>query len=225
VRVSRPEISPDRSTTSAFARCGAPTDAGLIACPPCGQVEVHSRNLNQIIPALVPHVRLAVLRHTGNAIHADKCAHEWGHNHQRAVDEGHRLGGNAYFHDSPQPLGAGQFEVRTTIAVAHPGPVTRAIRDRYFPGGEVVQVLRLIPGSVAERAGLAVNDLIVSANGAAAPLSTDAMLEVFNGVPPGGPLTLEVIHGGTVRTLAMVRAGTDKFGVYMGVDPILEVVP
>jgi hypothetical protein len=181
--------------------------------------------LEQIDPLVTPYVRRAVLRHRGNATYADKCVHEYGHNHQPAVDEAHRAGGNAFFHAPPRSLGDDQFEVTTTVVVAHPGPVPRAIRDRHFPGGRAVQVIWVGPGSPAERAGLARNDLIVAVDGRPTPADAPAIMDLAAAVPAGGQLTFEVIRAGAAQTVRMTRDGDKIFGFRTVESPILETTP
>jgi hypothetical protein len=184
-----------------------------------------SSSLNQIDPAVTPHVRLAVLRHFGNAIYGDKCDHDFGHNHQAAVDAGHAAGGNAYFHAPARRVGDDQVEVTTTIALAHPGPLPRALRDRYFPGGKVVMINHLLTGGVAERAGLRVNDLLVAIDGHPVPTDDDEAFGALTHVPPDGTLRFDVLRAGEVRAVTMVRHGKDLFGYWRLVAPILDVTP
>jgi hypothetical protein len=188
-----------------------------------GTPRVESRYLTQIDPQLTPHVRRAVLRHSGNAVYADKCAHEYGHNHQAAVDEGHKAGGNAFFHAPAKALGAGEFEVSTTVVVAHPGPVARAQRDRYFPRDLTLQVVRVLPGGAADRGGLAVNDLIVAVDGQPAPPDADSLTRLGRGVKAGGQLSFEVLRGGVPQIVTMTREGDKIFGYWAIETPILEL--
>ncbi len=192
---------------------------------PPGTVRDENGHLTGIDPAVTPHVRIAVVRHTGNAAYARNCEHEYGHNHQPVVDLGHQLGANAYFHDRPRPLGAGEFEVTTTLVVAHPGPIPRALRDRSFSSGRAMQVVRVVPGGVAEGAGLAVNDLVIALNGQPAAVESGGFLHQLDAIPAGGRLQLDVIRAGEPRHLTLVRDGREKFGIVAIDAPVLEVGP
>lgn len=177
----------------------------------------------QIDPARTPHVRLEVVRQTGNAVFGRNSDHEPGHMHAGLATEMARAGANAFYNDPARAAGDDRVEVTTTIAVAHPGPVPRAVRDRWFPTGRALQVFRLLPGGPAERAGVAINDLLLTVNGRPLPLDVDGFASSV--ASAGDVVALDVIRGGERVTVTMSRQGGEKFGFWALLAPILEVTP
>jgi hypothetical protein len=180
----------------------------------------------QIDPAVTPYIKLAVLRHEGNAIYGDKSDREYGHIHQAQLDAGMEAGGNAFFNAPAERVGTDHVVVTTSIALAHPGPLSRAARDRYFSSGKVLMITRVVRGGEAERAGLKVNDLLVAINGQPVPAGDDRAFKALTGsVPANGTMRIELLRAGTMQTLTMVRPGNKLFGYNWVVGPVLEVTP
>jgi hypothetical protein len=191
-----------------------------------GTPRLASRHPSQIDPAVTPYVRLAVLRQLGNAAFGDKSDHEYGHIHQAQLDVGIEAGGNAFFNAPARRLGFDQVEVTTTIALAHPGPIARALRDRLFPSGQVMMIVRVIPGSAADRGGLKVNDVMVTINGQPVPAGDDEAFKALTGsIPADGTMRLEVLRAGALQTLTLVRPGDKLFGYTWVVAPVVEDAP
>ena len=117
--------------------------------------------VNQIDPRVTPYVELARLRTTGTRRYGQNNDRQPRHLHQGVVDGLHPAGANAYFHAPSTPVGQDISETVTSAVLAHPGPIKRALRDRYFAGGRAAMVFQLTPGGGAERSGLRVNDLVV----------------------------------------------------------------
>jgi hypothetical protein len=183
-------------------------------------------NVNQIDPLVTPHVELARLRSTGTRHYGDNNDHEPRHLHQGVVDALHLAGANAYFHAPSRPVGTDLSETVTTAALAHPGPIKRALRDRYLASGRGAMITQLLPGSPAQRNGLQVNDVVVGFNGQSVEghLPSEVLYRLSVAVPPGGRATLQVIRANQVLTLNLERQGAEKFGYFSQTVPILEVV-
>lgn len=79
-----------------------------------------------------------------------------------------------------------------------PGSIGAMLR----PDPEGATVMGLIPGGPAEKAGLAVGDMITAVDGK--PLQGDVRAQV-NG-PPGSQVTLTVVHAGANRPVTLARA-------------------
>ena len=183
-------------------------------------------NVNQIDPLITPHVELARFRSTGTRRYGDNNDHEPRHLHQGVVDALHLAGANAYFHAPSRPVGTDLAETVTTAALAHPGPIKRALRDRYLASGRGAMITQLLPGSSAQRNGLRVNDLVVGFNGQSLEgnLPSEVLYRLSVAVPPGGRAELEVVRGNDVLTLHLERSDAEKFGYFSQTVPILEVV-
>jgi carboxyl-terminal processing protease len=70
-------------------------------------------------------------------------------------------------------------------------------------------VVQVMPGSPARKGGLRPGDVLLEVNGKPVPgLSLKRVAEIVRG-PAGSKVTLKVAHGGTTRTLNLVRAKVD----------------
>ena len=180
-------------------------------------------NVNQIDPRLTPYVELARLRSTGTRRYGENNDRQLRHLHQGVVDALHLAGANAYFHAPSRPVGQDLSETITSAVMAHPGPVKRALRDRYFPSDRAAMIFQLAPGGGAERGGLRVNDLVVGFNGQpiAGDFPTDALFRIASAA--GDRAAVEIVRDNEVRTLQLERRGK-LFGYWSQTVPILEVV-
>jgi hypothetical protein len=181
-------------------------------------------HLFQIQPTRTPYVKLADIRTSGNAAYGDKCDHEWGHIHDPVYFAVAHEGANAYFNNPAQTLGPDHVEVVITAVVAHPGPVPLALKERYFPHGRALLIVYVNPGSSAERGDMRPSDLLASFKGV--PLSAGRTHEM-DAIPmvENEAIEAEVVRGGELVTLHIVRQGGAKTGFSYGEAPILEVTP
>jgi hypothetical protein len=182
-------------------------------------------NVYQIDPRLTPYIELARLRTTGTRRYGDNNDHQLRHLHQGVVDGLHAVGANAYFHAPSRQVGQDLSETVTSAVLAHPGPIKRAVRDQYFPGGLAAMVFQIAPGSTAEQGGLRVNDLVVRLGSRPidGTLPHETLVQASAAVPSGGRVELEFVRDGEVRTVQLERKG-DRFGYWSQTVPILEVV-
>jgi hypothetical protein len=183
-------------------------------------------NVNQIDPRVTPFIELAKLRSTGTRRYGQNNDRQLRHLHQGVVDGLHASGANAYFHEPSKPVGQDLAETITSAVLAHPGPIKRALRDRYFGSGRAAMIFQLQPGSAADKAGLRVNDLVVSFAGQPieGQLPTEALLRMSAGVPADGQAELVVVRDNQLQTLRLRREGSDKFWYWAQTAPIVEVI-
>jgi predicted nucleic acid-binding Zn ribbon protein len=180
--------------------------------------------LFQIDPSSVPFRKLAEIRTTGNRTYGDKCDNEWGHFHDPVTAAVVREGANAFFNSPAQHLDDDRVEVVVTAVLARAPTIPREIRDRYFPEGRALMIVRIFPGSVAEAAGLRPADLVAELKGVPLRTGRHAQLAAIPVVADEAADAV-VIRDGRAVTVSMVRRGTDKFGFNDGEVPILEVSP
>jgi len=183
-------------------------------------------NVNQIDPRVTPFIELAKLRSTGTRRYGQNNDRQLRHLHQGVVDGLHSAGANAYFHEPSKPVGQDLAETVTAAVLAHPGPIKRALRDRYFASGRAAMIFQLQQGSAADRAGLRVNDLVVSFAGQAieGDLPTETLQRMSGAVPPDGEAEVVVVRDNQVQLLKLRRRGADKFWYWAQTAPIVEVV-
>jgi hypothetical protein len=183
-------------------------------------------NVNQIDPRVTRFVELARLRSTGTRRYGQNNDRELRHLHQGVVDGLHAAGANGYFHQPSKPVGQDLSETITTAVLAHPGPIKRALRDRYFAGGRAAMIFQLGPGGAAEKAGMRVNDLVVSFAGQPieGALPTETLLRMSGGVGPDGEAEIVVVRDNQVQALKLRRQGAEKFWYWAQTVPIIEVV-
>jgi hypothetical protein len=177
--------------------------------------------VNQIDPRVTPFIELAQLRSTGTRRYGENNDRQLRHLHQGVVDGLHAAGANAYFHAPSRPVGQELVETVTSAVLAHPGPIKRALRDRYFPTGRAAMIFQLQPGGGAEGGGLRVNDLVVSVEGRAidGELPSETLLRAATALPRA---EVQVLRDNQLLTLHLERQGK-LFGYWSQTVPILEV--
>lgn len=179
---------------------------------------------HQINPDITPHVKLATFRHTGNGIYGKKSDTELNHKHEPIAQALRAVGANAFYNEKARRLGDDRYEVATTAAVAHPGPVPAALRDRHLSNGHAILVVHVAPGGAAAAGGLQVNDVLVSMNGAALDgTQLHTYVAAVEAVGRDGTLQAEIIRDGALRTVTLKRPGEGRFGMAAVVAPVLEV--
>jgi hypothetical protein len=227
VAVALWRFAPFNRNPQAEADCQGGTSAEVVwKTADASAPRIQLPNVNQIDPRLTPYVELAKLRSTGTRRYGQNNDRQPRHLHQGVVDELHAAGANAYFHEPSKPVGQDLSETITAAVLAHPGPVKRALRDRYFTSGRAAMIFQLEAGSAAEKAGMRVNDLVVSLAGQPidGPLPTETLIQMSSGVPPDGEVEVQVVRDNQVQTLKLRRQGADKFWYWPQTVPIVEVV-
>ncbi len=106
-----------------------------------------------------------------------------------------------------EPAGEGKAEM-----IPPPAPVPAAARghlgvtvDDVDDRGRGVRILRVQPGSPAEKAGLRAQDLITGLGGVRVRQLRDAAM-ILKQVPPGGALTVEVLRDGAAQDRRCLRS-------------------
>ena len=85
-----------------------------------------------------------------------------------------------------------------------PGTVSKEVAEALgLPRAAGAIVEKLVPNTVAEKAGLKVGDVILKVDGKTLEKNTD-LLRIVGNARPGQQVTMEVWHNGTVRTLKLV---------------------